>query len=400
MTVNFQGSAKRLAPEDIREAAEVIGVSEAHVRAVIEVETSGKGFDAHGRPIFLFEPHRFWKELGPGHERNKAVAQGLAYPNWRGPGSYPKSAAARWEQFERACDISLVAAIRSASWGLGQIMGDNYEACGYDSPEAMVRAFAESEREQVIGMCRLLQSWGLDAVLKQFPSIAACRKFAKRYNGAAYERNNYHNKLQSSYLRWAKRLKTTEDIDDSDGVLRIGSRGVRVEALQKKLKDLGYHVKPDGQFGNLTRDAVLAWKADNDLPLTPEVSPEDFSKLETSNERPLPAERTEASVKDIKGESRIAMSADNVKKAGAAAVGLGAVTEGVKTTGVLEQAEQVGTVATKVRGLLDAMGITNLMNFIVSYRYPITIALVCVAFYFGHKVLKARLEDKQTGKTV
>lgn len=74
----FKGRAVRLKEIDIPLTARRIGVGEDELRAVIAVETAGGGFDKQGRPKMLFEPHVFYRELGPTQKRVAAEAQGLA----------------------------------------------------------------------------------------------------------------------------------------------------------------------------------------------------------------------------------------------------------------------------------------------------------------------------------
>jgi hypothetical protein len=76
----FKGRAKHLTDIDVARINRLISVGEDEVRAVIEVETAGGGFDAQGRPKMLFELHRLWVELGEGPKRTMAAEQGLAYP--------------------------------------------------------------------------------------------------------------------------------------------------------------------------------------------------------------------------------------------------------------------------------------------------------------------------------
>lgn len=47
--------------------------------------------------------------------------------------------------------------------------------------------------------------------------------------------------------------------------LRIGTRGDEVRELQTQLHDLGYAVHPDGDYGNATRQAVMAFQQNHDL---------------------------------------------------------------------------------------------------------------------------------------
>ena len=91
----FKGRAKPLDAWDFGRLGRLLSVGEDELRAVVEVECSGSGFDRHGRPKMLFEPHRFWRELGDA-KRGVAFAQGLAYPKW-GSKPYPSDSYPRLE---------------------------------------------------------------------------------------------------------------------------------------------------------------------------------------------------------------------------------------------------------------------------------------------------------------
>lgn len=403
--MNFHGTARRLGPTDFQEVATFLGVTEAHIRTVCEVETSGHGFITDGRPAILFERHRFYSELKNDKTKlTRAVKAGLAYPKW-GTRPYPKGDVAVWNEFMRACDIDEHAAIRSTSWGLGQVMGDEFDEAGYSSPEEMVASFCESELNQLLGMAKLIRKRGLDRDLLRFPDMDACRHFALRYNGSGYAKNNYHNKLATAYRKWAARLKAGPIVDD--GVLRVGSKGERVRALQEALAKRGYNVRPDGDFGNRTRDAVLAWKADNDLELAPEVTAEQFDLLERSPDRPVSEERTEATAKDLKGESRIVASsvnAENVLKGTGLIVG---GTTAADQVGLLDQAQAIADKGEQAKGLFSTIksvlgesGLSTIMHFIVVNKvWFILAALVAVFLYLRH-IRNARVEMHNNGETV
>ena len=86
--MDLVGTGRRLTSADLLAAANKVGVDVATIRAVIEVETAGAGFDAKKRPKLLFEPHVFYKQLGPGPKRDQAVKEGLAYAK-AGPAPIP-----------------------------------------------------------------------------------------------------------------------------------------------------------------------------------------------------------------------------------------------------------------------------------------------------------------------
>lgn len=278
------GVGKRLQPGELATLAESVGLTEAHIRTVMDVETSGKGYDSLGWVEFLFEPHIFFREVNK-QKLALATSKGYAYPNWRGPGSYPKTPQLRHDQFTGAYELDASAALRSASWGLGQVMGYECYEAGYDSPQKMVTAFAESEANQVKAMINLIVKRGLDRDLLRFPDIEACRHFALRYNGAGYEKNDYHHKLQAAYLKEKSRTDTLGTVVSApqpkgDAAIKFGDTGDAVKDMQKALIAAGYKIDADGDYGNKTKTAVLMWKQLHELDATSsDMSQQDLALL-------------------------------------------------------------------------------------------------------------------------
>jgi hypothetical protein len=193
MITDFKGAAKRIEDIDLPRIGSLIGVGEDEIHAIIDVESAGSGFDSRGRPRMLFEPHIFYRELGAGSERDEAVALGLAYPKWKR--NYPKDS---YTRLIRAMSIDANAALRSASWGLGQIMGFNCLAAGYDSAEFMVRAFMADEENQLQAMVTFIKTTRLDDEIRAHDWAG----FAKGYNGSGYAANKYDTRLAARYRFW------------------------------------------------------------------------------------------------------------------------------------------------------------------------------------------------------
>lgn len=214
MSINFTGPAKRIDDIDLPRIGAEIGVGEDPIHALIEVETSGSGFDRHGRPKMLFEPHKFYKHLSKDPEkRARAVRQGLAYREW-GTQKYPKDSYAR---LAAAMEIDEHAALMSASWGLGQIMGENYRLAGYKSVEEMVQAFTEDEDNHLEAMIHFVKASGIDDDLRRIEqkirrkekiTIADVVPIVRTYNGAGYKRNRYDTRFLTALNRWIK-IKNT-----------------------------------------------------------------------------------------------------------------------------------------------------------------------------------------------
>lgn len=196
---SFKGAARRLGDLDLPYIGAAIGVGEDEVHAIVDVEAAGSGFDSAGRPKMLFEPHKFYRHLS-GAKRDLAVSSGLAYAAWK-PGAYPKDS---YPRLMRAMEIDETAALKSCSWGLGQILGENHIAAGYATPQLMVDRFCESEAEQLSAMIRFIKANKLDDNLRAHDWAG----FARGYNGAQYAVHGYHTKLANAYAKWA-RIKDT-----------------------------------------------------------------------------------------------------------------------------------------------------------------------------------------------
>jgi len=197
--MNFKGAAQKLVSADFMTVADELDVDSAALRAVLTVETGGSGFDAAGRPKALFERHYFYKFLADRPDlQADAVGRGLAYPKW-GEKPYPKNSDGVYAEISAACDIDLDAALRSTSWGLGQIMGNNHKMVGFDTAEDMVKNAMESELNQLRQMAAFIKAAGLLDEL-QNKNWAA---FSKGYNGPQYAQNQYDVKLADAYNKFA-----------------------------------------------------------------------------------------------------------------------------------------------------------------------------------------------------
>lgn len=198
--MNFTGPATRLADTDLPRIGSQIGVGEDELHAFLDVETSGSGYDSHGRPKMLFEPHIFYRHLADAALR-RAVGEGLAYRTW-GEHPYPADS---YPRLQIAMLIDETAALKSASWGLGQILGENYVAAGYDSPQHMVQAFVDKgEAEQLQAAVNFIKHEHLDDDLRMHNWTS----FARGYNGPGFFRNRYDVKLATRFAFWS-RIKDT-----------------------------------------------------------------------------------------------------------------------------------------------------------------------------------------------
>lgn len=317
--MDFKGTGKRLSPQDFENAARMVGCDVATIQAVVDVEAAGRGFDKAGRPKILFEPHIFWRHLGKGTARQRAADAGLAYPKW-GASPYPKTSEGNYDRLRRAMAIDADAALKAASWGLPQILGENHRDAGYPDVFAMVEAFKAGEGEQLAAMVRCVDTWSIADDLQN----KNWRGFARRYNGPGYEKNGYHTKLAAAY----KRRSAGKAAKEKDAVpvdVRMPPERPRnapqpaprdpgpitdpvvIERVQRRLQELGYFEvgRVDGGGGGLSRTegAILAFRNDNGLPLRPTIDDELLAALEKAQPRHIPDTRANAEPKDIAKEN-------------------------------------------------------------------------------------------------
>jgi uncharacterized protein (TIGR02594 family) len=176
------------------------------------------------------------------------------------------------------------------------------------------------------------------------------------------------------------------------GVRRAGNVALAVtmsvEAVQRRLKDLGYHEvgQIDGKIGPRTRAAILAFRHDNDLALLPIIDVSLTDALTTARPRPVAIERATGEPQD----SRIVSAAN-------AQIGLGimgaAGSIGSQIAPALLEAEQARDVAGRVFSLI---GLENWLSAALPW---IGAAVFFVVIIYALRARSARIEDHRTGRT-
>lgn len=378
---DFRGAARPLDDAALPEMARALAVEEAALRAVVEVEGRGEAFDAQGRPIMLFEPHVFWRELGKGAKRDKAVRAALAYQKWKR--DYPKDSYPRLVQ---AMAIDRSAALRSCSWGMGQVMGFNFEVTGHSTVESMVAAMCDDARFHITAMLGYIKANGLDDAIrrKDWPA------FALGYNGKGYRENDYDGKLARSYAKWKRRLAapTAPAKKASQSAPGFADRA-RIAAVQNRLKELGYAMvgAADGMPGPRTTAAIAAFEAENRLPVTGLITDDLVARLEHAKPHQPAPERAQGQPAD----SRITTATKRIIK-GVAAGGVAIGSDGAVE--VMEKAEAAQGYVERIKAL-----IAPLRELVADHwRIILIVAAIWLALE-ARAALAARIEDHRTGKT-
>lgn len=186
------GPDHALEEQDAAAAAERLGVDTAKVWAVYEVESTGDAF-IDGRPTILFEPHRFSRATKHRFDRDWP---GVSYPEWN-PKRYPRSQPARYDQLLTAVGLDVDAGFASASYGGFQILGENYAVCDAASPWAFAWRQAQTESDQLEAFVLFVINRGLAPALRRGDWAV----FARGYNGTAFRKNRYDERLAAAYAR-------------------------------------------------------------------------------------------------------------------------------------------------------------------------------------------------------
>lgn len=182
---------KTLTEQDYIDAAELLGCEVAAIKAVRDVESSGRGFDDKGRLIIRFEGHWFRKLTGGRFDEQYPAISHAYYSD----GRYNTGDRSRLAIADK---LDQQAAFKATSWGMFQVMGFNYALLNYASVDEMIDDFKAGERAQLMGFCRFVQAKQLDDELRR----KDWRGFAFGYNGKEYERGKYHEKLEKAYSRY------------------------------------------------------------------------------------------------------------------------------------------------------------------------------------------------------
>ena len=193
--------------------ATAIGLPERTLRAFVFVESSGSGLTPAG-PVIRMEVHKFWlfapssvypkidarfRAKGPkpweGHEWRPFATE----DNWW-PMHQPGDKGQRNEHvaLELAKSIDPEAAIRATSYGLGQVLGDNWRRLGFSSAVDF-ELHQRTEAGQVDTMGRFIAA---DPELLKALRGLDFATAARRYNGRG-QVAEYARRLADAYRRAA-----------------------------------------------------------------------------------------------------------------------------------------------------------------------------------------------------
>ncbi|MDT8838316.1 N-acetylmuramidase domain-containing protein [Paraburkholderia fungorum] len=238
-----------------------VGAAEVWALAFTEADYPYSGFWADRRPQILYEQHIFSRLTNGIYDKQ---APDISNPK---QGNYGASGDNQYIRLRKAMDLNVDAAVQSASWGIGQVLGENYEAVGASSPEDFVSKMLASEDQQLLAAANEILSHKTVSV-SGFLATHDWPNFAYYYNGSNYAASGYDKHLSSWYAKF------------STGALP----DIRVRAAQIYLMYLGYNPNViDGIWGPRTASAVSAFQKDMGDPVTGQIDDPTLQQLINAN---------------------------------------------------------------------------------------------------------------------
>lgn len=250
---------RRVSEADFERCAIVLGCRDTRaLKAVMTVESSGRGFASNGLVKILFEPHIFNRYTNGRYlnvKFNGDHRKVIASKSWDKK-NYPSSQDGVYQMFLQAMNLNYEAALMSASWGLPQIMGFNYNKCGFATVEDFVYAMTMNEAKHLEAFTRIIMSFGIDDELMEVPPDFD--GFAYVYNGAGYKKNDYAGKMRRAYNTFSSKpykdltgASANTSITYFKSAVKNGTKNKNILALQKELNRV---LKPSP---NLVEDSIF-----------------------------------------------------------------------------------------------------------------------------------------------
>jgi hypothetical protein len=177
-------------------AAWLLMIETRVMKAIAIVEAGPEGaFLPTGEPVILFEPHVFHRLTGGKYD---AAHPDLSSPLWDPKAYGPYSA--QHPKLQRAVELDRDAALKSCSWGLFQIMGENHARAGYPALQRFITAMYRSADDHLRALVMFLRNdWRLVDAMR----AREWDRFAYVYNGPGYARGRYDSRMAEAYQQLA-----------------------------------------------------------------------------------------------------------------------------------------------------------------------------------------------------
>jgi hypothetical protein len=255
-TVPFPCPATPLTDAAFASALTTLGIDAPTLWSMLRVESAQGGFFADRRPQILYERHIFSSLTAHQYD---ATNPDLSNPV---PGGYI-GGTAEYGRLGEAAALDLDHALMSASWGMGQVLGENYALGKFTGVEPMIEAMCGGEDAQLQMMVNFVLGNHLATALQNHDWAS----YARGYNGPNYVKYHYDTSLAAFYAQYS--AGTLPDI------------GVR--AAQLLLRYLGFStIVLDGQIGPNTLLQLHRFQSENGIALTEGIDTDVLASIQAA----------------------------------------------------------------------------------------------------------------------
>jgi len=202
------------------------------VLAVADVESGGRSDLPDGRPQILFEAQWFHKLTGGLYDETHPA---ISSPTWNK--ALYRGGAAEYDRLAEAEALNHTAALKSASWGLFQIMGFNFDRCDFSNVDDFVAFLKGPDDNDMEAFIRFVMA---DQRMLHAVQVKDSFTFALLYNGPG-QTDYYKGKIDATLAAFAGGADVHQVSD--------------IAAIQTKLG-----IPADGVWGPQTHDAVIAYQ--------------------------------------------------------------------------------------------------------------------------------------------
>lgn len=190
----------------LSDAATQLGWQREMLSALVKKEVLNSPFFKTGGKRYnkiLFERHIFWRHLvKSGIDPYELIRRDPTLRDILGQTPYPKKHYGKfitqYTRRDRAAGIHRDAALAACSYTAFQILGENFEECGYSTVTEFVDAL-ESPENWLPAMVALVKAKRIESTLR--PDRLDFDGFSVAWNGPDYWRHGYHIELSRLYQR-------------------------------------------------------------------------------------------------------------------------------------------------------------------------------------------------------
>lgn len=202
-------TGEKITEDDYKNAAKALGCEVNVIKAIAKVESGGRsGYDKKNRPLILYERHVFARNTKPPgkyNQSNSNLSSKVGYKLKKKGNKasvdelkrnyYAGSSDENYKRLAKAYALDKKAALKACSWGKFQILGENFQTCGYPSVESFVADQVRDEKGQLHAFLNYIKSKKLQLPLK----TKNWKKIAEGYNGKYYKKFNYDERIKHAY---------------------------------------------------------------------------------------------------------------------------------------------------------------------------------------------------------